>query len=126
MTQKDEALHAQLERALAKLDEALAMQKTELVRDVSVKRFELCFDIAWKLVKEHLGRQGVSCASPRECLRLAFLNNVIERDDMWFVMLKNRNLAVHTYNEEIAEAVFVILPNAAQRFHFLLDHLPKE
>ncbi|MBI4142701.1 nucleotidyltransferase substrate binding protein [Candidatus Uhrbacteria bacterium] len=123
---KDEALHTQLERALAKLDEALVMQKTELVRDVSVKRFELCFDLAWKLVKGQLGRRGVSCASPRECLRLAFLNNIMKRDDMWFVMLKNRNLAVHTYNEEIAEAVYAILPNAAQRFHFLLDHLPKE
>jgi len=39
------------EKAINKLDEVLDMEKTEVVRDSAIKRFELCFDLAWKSLR---------------------------------------------------------------------------
>ncbi len=116
----------QFERALARLDEALAMSKTELVRDSAVKRFELCFDIAWKLVKSALATRDLICATPRECFEQALRARILSDHAFWFDMVKMRNLTVHTYNEELAEEVYAKLPKASECFHLLLSRLPKE
>lgn len=45
-------------RAIVKVEEVLKLEKTEIVRDSSIKRFELCFDLAWKSIKIYAQIQG--------------------------------------------------------------------
>ncbi len=39
---------AEFERCLEKFKEVLQKPKDDIVRDSAIKRFELCFEIAWK------------------------------------------------------------------------------
>lgn len=95
-----------LEKALVSLQEALAAEKTELNRDGTIQRFEFCFELAWKLLKSANHALGVDCFSPKDCIRLAAQNELLDDPNLWFKYLDLRNLASHTYNEEMAERVY--------------------
>jgi nucleotidyltransferase substrate binding protein (TIGR01987 family) len=43
-----------LEKAVARLDEALKLPVDDIVRDASVQRFEYCFELSLKLIKRFL------------------------------------------------------------------------
>ena len=60
------------ERAVKRLEEVLELKKTPVVRDSAIKRFELCFDLAWKSIKNYSKFQGIEYYSPRECFKAAF------------------------------------------------------
>jgi hypothetical protein len=38
-------------KAVKRLEEVLKLKKTDVVRDSAIKRFELCFDLAWNSIK---------------------------------------------------------------------------
>jgi hypothetical protein len=57
-----------LGKALARLDGALALAESDVTRDAAIQRFEL----TWKVVREGLVNQGLSCTWPGSCLREAF------------------------------------------------------
>lgn len=40
------------DKAIRKLGGVLEVEKTEMTRDSAIKRFELCFDLAWKTIKD--------------------------------------------------------------------------
>jgi nucleotidyltransferase substrate binding protein (TIGR01987 family) len=96
----------QLRNCLNRLREVLEEEKSPIVRDSAIKRFELCFELAWKSLKDYLEREGILCRSPRSCLREAFSLGLIESEDEWLEILKDRNLSVHTYLEELAEEIY--------------------
>jgi len=93
-------------KTIARLEEAVSLEKTEIVRDSAIKRFELCFDLAWKCIKFYARREGIECNSPRSCLKVAFQLNLIPYDENWLKMLDDRNLSVHIYKEKYAEEVY--------------------
>jgi len=84
------------------LEEVLGLEESEIVRDSAIKRFELCFDLAWKCLQAYARREGLECQSPRSCLKTAVQLGLLEHDDTWLKMLEDRNLAVHTYRERYA------------------------
>lgn len=104
-----------------KLAEVLSLEKSEIQRDSAIKRFELCFDLAWKVIKIASRREGLECYSPRECFKIAFQLKLIDYEDDWFKMIEARNLAVHLYAEEYAEQIYTQLP----RYLKLLQKLEK-
>jgi nucleotidyltransferase substrate binding protein (TIGR01987 family) len=67
-------------KAVKRLEKVLKFKKTEITRDSAIKRFELCFDLAWKSIKNFAKENGVECYSPRECLKAAFQLRLIEDD----------------------------------------------
>ena len=95
-----------LKSALARLAEALSLDKTMINRDATIQRFEFTFELSWKLMKSLNYYYGQDCYSPRECLRLAAQNSLIENLDEWFAYLKARNTASHVYDEQEADAVY--------------------
>ena len=114
----------QFQNALARLTEVLKKEKNEVYRDSAIKRFELCFDISWKLIKDFLEEEkGVSCRSPKDCFRLAFHNRIIEPNPEWLRMTDRRNSAVHTYSEPLANSLYKDLPNFIQLFQKLLKDI---
>ena len=58
--------------AIKRLEEALSLSTDSMVRDSSIKRFELCFELAWKVIQRFLRDRGLDCRSPRDCFREAF------------------------------------------------------
>jgi nucleotidyltransferase substrate binding protein (TIGR01987 family) len=119
---KTTSLRADLAAAVARLEEALALPKDGIVRDSAIQRFEISFELCWKLLKAHLeDEHNVYCTSPRTCFRAAFKNGVIEDDPFWIELTALRNYTVHTYNEQLADHVYARLPDAARRFRVVLD-----
>lgn len=101
------------EKTVARLEEALRLEKNGIVRDSAIKRFELCFDLAWKCVQAFARKEGVDCRSPRGCLKTAFQLGLLEYDEVWMEMLEDRNQTVHIYKEAFADEVFGRLPRYA-------------
>ncbi len=123
---KAAALEKQFQRALKKFDEILKEKKTEIVRDSAILRFEFTFDVAWKALKEYLeNKKNVIVASPGDCFREAYRTGVIDYDDAWLKMAKERNEAVHTYKEDLAEALYEKLAKFLEMFKELADSLKK-
>ena len=46
---KYKMLFAEFQQAFSRLQEALQQEKTSFMRDSSIQRFEITFDLAWKL-----------------------------------------------------------------------------
>lgn len=111
-------------KALAKLDEALRLPETEINRDATIQRFEFTFELGWKLLKAANEFLGTSCYSPRDCIRLAARNGVIDNPSSWLKYLSGRNLISHTYDEETAEEVYSLIGGFSADCHKLANTLP--
>ncbi len=94
------------EKAIKKLEEVLALKKDEIIRDSAIKRFELCFDLSWKTVKNYAKTEGLECYSPKECFKSAFQLKLIDKEKEWLEMVNDRNLSIHLYNEDKAEEIY--------------------
>ena len=120
MVTKFENLKKQFQSSLNRFEEILQEKESVMARDSSIKRFEITLDLAWKVMKAFLEeRKGVVCASPKECVREAYRNNLIEYDEMWNTIVDWRNEAVHTYGEKFAQRLYEDLPEALKRFKSL-------
>ena len=80
-------------------------------RDGTIQRFEFSFELCWKLLKPVNGFLGNACFSPRDCIRFAARNELLESPEEWFDYLEKRNLVSHTYNESAAIEVYNTIPN---------------
>lgn len=117
---KFESLKEDFTKALRRLEENLKEQKTEIVRDSAIKRFEFTFDLSWKLIKAYLEEnKGVVCVSPKGCFREAYRQGLLAYDDFWIEMTDMRNDAAHTYRESLAEEIYGRLPRALDHFNNL-------
>jgi nucleotidyltransferase substrate binding protein (TIGR01987 family) len=118
---KAQSLRADFARAIARLDEALALPKDIIVRDAAIQRFEISFELCWKFLKAYLEEQhNAVCTSPRTCFRAAFRHGVIDDDPFWIELTVLRNYTVDTYNEQLADYVYSRLEEAARRFRAAL------
>jgi len=111
------------EKCIKKLEEVLNLPKDEFIRDSAIKRFELCFEVGWKALKDYLNGEGIFCRSPRSCLREAFSMGLIKDEDAWLSILEDRNLSVHTYNEELAEEIYKRLKGHLKAMRALLNEM---
>lgn len=65
--------------------------------------YQICFEQAWKAMKECLENDGVNTSgSPRSIIKDAYKFDMIENEDAWLDALKSRNEASHIYNEQTA------------------------
>lgn len=111
------------QKSIKKLKDILDIKKTEINRDSALKRFELCFDLAWKSIKEYARKEGVECQSPRACFKTAFQLKLIEYDELWLQMIDDRNKSVHIYKEEFADEIYANLNGYIKLFKELLEVL---
>lgn len=102
MNERIESFH----QAIKRLEEALAEPETSMSRDASIQRFEFTVELAWKSIQKFLGEQQIICQSPKSCFQEAFQFGLIEDDKKWILMMDDRNLTVHTYNQELAKEIY--------------------
>jgi nucleotidyltransferase substrate binding protein (TIGR01987 family) len=100
--------------ALDRLETALARPEDDITRDACIQRFEFTFELAWKAIQRQARTEGLECASPRECLRVAFSLGLVEEDARWMSMVEDRSRTSHTYDETTARAVYGALPGHAR------------
>jgi nucleotidyltransferase substrate binding protein (TIGR01987 family) len=118
---KSSSLRTDLATATARLEQALALPKDDIVRDSAIQRFEICFELCWKFLKAYLETEhNVRCTSPRNCFRAAFKNGLLDDDPLWIELTVLRNYTVHTYSESLANHVYSRLPEAARCFRVVL------
>lgn len=117
---KSDALKKDYAKSLAQLEKVLRIKKTDIVRDSAIKRFELTFDLSWKLVKTYLeNNKGVICNSPKDCFKEAYRNGLINYDEQWLSATDWRNESVHNYSEKFANELFEKLPKILELFQSL-------
>jgi nucleotidyltransferase substrate binding protein (TIGR01987 family) len=70
----------------------------QLEKEGVIQRFEYCFELAWKTIKDYLEEGGlvISPVTPRQVLKDAFAAKVIADGQVWIEMLDHRNLLSHT------------------------------
>ena len=70
-----------------------------------VSLYQICFEQAWKTMKETMENEGVNTAvtgSPRSIIKEAYRLHMIDDESTWLSALQARNLASHAYNQETA------------------------
>ncbi len=103
-------------KAIENLEEVLILAKTDIIRDSAIKRFEICYDLAWKAIKNRAKDEGMECFSPRSCVKMAFQLKLIDYDEKWLKMIDDRNLTAHLYKKEYAEQVYSRLKDYLELF----------
>ena len=109
-----------LEKSLAKL---AAEELDELGQMGAVQAFEVGYELSWKLLKKVLNHQGAEASFPRDVFRLAAQGELIKDPKIWFKFLEKRNITVHTYDSDVLEDIFYILPRFLKEIEALIKTL---
>lgn len=99
----------QLERAVTRLQEALAVPiDAPLAVDGTIQRFEFAFELSWKTMKGflELDAPGARLATPREVIKAAFTAGWIDDEEAWLDILRMRNVTSHIYDEHMARDIY--------------------
>lgn len=91
-------------KAMSYLEEAMQIVNPDVVQRAGlIQFFEMSFELAWKLLKDYLEYQGfVEVKSPRNAIKKAFEVGLLENGHDWMALLTDRNLTTHTYDEQKA------------------------
>ena len=98
-------------RALARLEEAVALQATRPLSNLEqqglIQAFEFTHELAWNVMKDYFLYQdnATPITGSRDAVREAFAVQLVTDGQGWMDMIKSRNLSSHTYNPEIAHAI---------------------
>lgn len=88
--------------------------------------YEICFEQAWKMMKEVLTYHGFAegaTGSPKMILKTAFRAGMIEDEELWLRALQARSNVAHSYNREVALG---IVRDTKGVFYPLLQKLKRE
>ena len=96
------------ENALARLEESLNEEATDIVIDGILHRFEFTFELSWKTIKDYLEMQGIieKTGSPREVIQNAYKQGIIKDGEQWINMMLARNSLAHLYDEGASRKVY--------------------
>lgn len=111
--------------ATQRLKEALQEEENDIVIDGTLHRFEFTFELAWKTMKDYLEYSGIieGIGSPREIIKTAFANGIIEDGENWIKMMLARNSLSHLYDEEKSREIYIEIKES---YIFLFETLNKK
>ncbi len=98
-----------LKRLEESLGEDLSISSTIL--DGTIQRFEFTFELAWKFLRAILVYRGIDVNSPRNTIKEAFREKLIQDGEAWIEMLEDRNSTSHTYDEILAKEIYSKVKN---------------
>lgn len=67
--------------------------------------FEIVAELGWKVLKDYLFVQGIETNTPKDVIKEAFSNNIIDNGQIWIDMIKDRNATSHEYNTEKVDMI---------------------
>ena len=105
------------EKAFRMLEKSVAiLEPNETERAGVIQFFEMAFELAWKLLKDFLEKEGHQVKSPRETLKQALQNGLIEDGHTWIEALEKRNMTTHMVDEK----TIIVIENNIQKKYFPL------
>lgn len=107
MSQKQKDENQKFKMTLEQL-EAVFSEPVRTNRDRAgvIQCFEFTYETCWKFLRSRVVKEGVEEPnSPRESISKAFQIELIDDEKTWLQMIEDRNLTVHTYDEETAKAI---------------------
>lgn len=114
----------ELEKALRRLKEALALPKDDIVRDSVIQRFEFTVELSWKSLLRALKEQGMQDAlTPKNVIREGARLGFVSDPELWIYLIDQRNLSSHTYKEDLAEQVYAAATQAPPLVEKLLSKI---
>lgn len=110
------------ERLSEGLDWASKRQLSHLEKAGMIKHFELVYELSWQVLKDFLeseyadrlkneAKNGKTLSSPASTFRHAAKYKVISSARVLLEAVEDRNLTVHTYNEDTAQKILDHLIN---------------
>ena len=101
-------------KALKTIKNAVELAATRELSDLEkqglIQGFEFTFELAWNVMKDYLEEQGISgIIGSKNAIRHAYNKGLIEDGQVWMEMVGDRNLAVHSYDEEIALGIITAI-----------------
>ena len=88
-----------------------------------VALYEICFEQAWKAMKEILednGFSGARTGSPKMIIKTAYSAGMIRDEETWLEALTDRNNVSHSYNKKIALS---IIGNTKEKYVEMFEQL---
>ncbi|MCY4524473.1 MAG: HI0074 family nucleotidyltransferase substrate-binding subunit [Halobacteriovoraceae bacterium] len=99
------------EKALCQLEEGIKeaseRELSDLEKSGIIQRFKCTFELAINVIRDfyiHVGNGDIQ--GSKDAFEMAFNRNLITKGDDLLDSIKDRNLTLHTYNENIADEVF--------------------
>ncbi len=97
--------------------------KTKVLNHMAlIQSYEVCFELAWKVLKDYLAENGILVYLPKEVIKEAFNKRVIENSQLWINMLDSKNAISHEYK---MDKVNIILENISSVFYNELNNFSK-
>jgi nucleotidyltransferase substrate binding protein (TIGR01987 family) len=100
-------------KAFYKLTEAVtyirdqSQYSNDLLKDGIIQRFEYTHELAWNVMKDYAGYQGIKdVGGSRDATREAFQMGLIKNGEVWMDMIISRNKTTHTYEEDTANDIY--------------------
>ena len=113
-------------KSIDRLAEILKEPKTIANRDSAIQRFEFTTELAWKSAQKFLYEKGIDCRSPKDCLKESFKYGLLEDNPLWLKIIEDRNITVHTYDENDADQIYDRLSQYFPLFGKLKETLNQE
>lgn len=97
-----------LSNALKRLEEVIKdpIDAHKAIVDATIQRFEFTFELFWKWLRRIICERGIEVNFPKDVLREAYKAKMIDDEEIWLKMLRDRNLTSHTYNEDLAMSIY--------------------
>ncbi|WIV12029.1 nucleotidyltransferase substrate binding protein [Proteiniborus sp. MB09-C3] len=101
-------------KAFIQVKEALELMETrnlsKLEKQGLIQAFEYTYELAWKTLRDFLESKGnTDIYGARDAVKEAFKLGIIENGEVWMQMIKNRNLTSHTYDENTADGIIMLI-----------------
>ena len=94
-------------KAFAQLERIVQMDHLNDIEEQGlIKAFEYTYELSWKVLQDLLKERGyIGAPGPRPVIQQSFQDGYIIDGKGWMVMLQDRNLTTHTYDEDTAKDV---------------------
>ena len=117
--------------ALERLKEAVfenEKNQNTVLRDGAIQRFEFTAELSWKTTREYLLTLQINdINNPKAVMAEAYNNNLIDNEEKWLQILKDRNSTSHIYDEETADEIYSRIKNShIDAFDSLVEVLGKK
>ncbi len=78
--------------------------------DATIYRFSLSYELAWRTLRSFLLEvYGIAIDSPKEALREAFQQRLIDDEQVWISMMEDTNKVMESFDPKISDYLYEVI-----------------
>jgi nucleotidyltransferase substrate binding protein (TIGR01987 family) len=89
----------------------------------AVQAFEVSYEAAWKICQKVLKKYALNFHYSKDVFRESAKMGLLNDPEPWFEFLELRNETTHTYDSDILNEIFTILPKFLVELKILIENL---